>query len=191
MWFGIAFLALVFVFSISVLWTDRRGAPWAPTSMSKVHKMLKLAKVGPDDLVYDLGCGDGRTIVTAARHYGARAVGIEIDPLRYLWCQLLITALGLRDRVRIVYGDFFNQDFSDADVVTCYLLSKTNKKLEKKLKQELRPTTRVVSNTFTFPGLRLAGQDADAKIYMYTPQPYLHWKERQNAQYLARDARQG
>jgi predicted RNA methylase len=121
-------------------------------------------------LVYDLGCGDGRTIVTAARRYGARAVGIEIDPLRYLWCQALITVLGLRGRVRIVYGNFFKQDLSDASVVTCYLLQDTNNKLEGKLKRELRPGTRVVSNTFTFSGLRHVRQDGDAKLYLSNPE---------------------
>jgi predicted RNA methylase len=149
-----------------MVWTGARGAPWVPTSLKKVRKMLTMAEVGPGDLVYDLGCGDGRTIVTAARRYGARAVGIEIDPLRYLWCQLFITVLGLRDRVRIVYGDFFNQDLSDADVVTCYLLQDTNDKLEEKFKRELRPGTRVVSNTFTFSGLHKVRQDGDARLYL-------------------------
>ena len=158
-------LAAVLVISIS--WTHTRGAPWVPTPLSMVRRMLTMAEVGPDDLVYDLGCGDGRTIVTAARHYGARAVGIEIDPLRYLWCQMRITLLGLRGRVRVVYGDFFAQDLSDADVVTCYLLQSTNRKLEGKLKQELAPSARVVSNTFTFPGLCLLGQDDHAKVYVY------------------------
>ena len=120
---------------ISVLWTNRLGAPWVPTSMSKVRKMLEMAEVGPGDIVYDLGCGDGRVIVTAARRYGARAVGIEIDPLRYLWCQTLITVLGLRDRVRVVYGSFYRKDLSGADVVTCYLLQSTNERLEGKLKR--------------------------------------------------------
>ena len=101
----------------------------------------------------DLGCGDGRMIITAVRRYGARAVGIEIDPLRYLWCQFLVSVLGLRDRVKIIFGNFFSQDLSDADVITCYLLQDTNEKLEGKLKQELRPGTRVVSHDFTFPGL--------------------------------------
>ena len=133
--------------------------------MSVVHKMMKLADVGPDDIVYDLGCGDGRTIVTAARRYSARAVGIEIDPLRYLWCQGLITVLGLRGRVEIVFGDFFAQDLNDADVVTCYLLPNTNKKLERKLKRELKPGARVVSNQFTFPGLELVRQDGEARLY--------------------------
>jgi len=126
-----------------------------------------MAEVGPDDLVYDLGCGDGRMIITAARHYGARAVGIELDPLRYLWCQMLITVMGLRSRVRVLHGDFFEQNLSDADVVTCYLLQSTNEKLEGKLRQELMPGTRVVSNTFTFPGLHLLRRDGKAELYLY------------------------
>jgi SAM-dependent methyltransferase len=150
-----------------ILWTNRTGAPWVPTPMSKVHRMLKLAEVGPGDLVYDLGCGDGRMIITAARDYGARAVGIEIDPLRYLWCQVRITALGLRGRVRVTYGSFFRQDLGDADVVTCYLLQSTNQKLERKFKRELNPGTRVISNSFTFPSLHLQRWDSEAKLYLY------------------------
>jgi len=139
-----------------------------PTPMSMVHEMLTMAEVGPDDLIYDLGCGDGRIIVTAARRYGARAVGIELDPFRYLWCQMLITILGLRERVRIVYGDFYKQELSAASVVTCYLLRATNKKLEGKFKSELDPETRIVSNYFTFPGLQLVKEDKEEKLYLYT-----------------------
>ena len=171
MWLSNCVPILAFVLLISILWPSRRGAPWVPTSIRKVQKMLTMAEVGPDDLVYDLGCGDGRTIVAAAKRYGARAVGIEIDPLRYLWCQALITVLGLRDRVQLVYGDFFNQDLSDADVVTCYLLQSTNEKLEGKLKQELSPGTRVVSNDFTFPRLHLLRRDAQTKLYLYGLRP--------------------
>jgi predicted RNA methylase len=133
--------------------------------MGVVHKMLQLAEVGPNDTVYDLGCGDGRTIITAARRYGARAVGVEIDPLRYLWCQVAITLLGLRKRVKILYGNFFKQDLSAATVVTCYLLPETNNDLEEKLKGELRLGARVVSNTFIFPGLHPVRQDGDARLY--------------------------
>jgi SAM-dependent methyltransferase len=165
----ILLVILILVLAISISWTNYRGAPWAPTPMSTVHKMLTMADVRPDDTVYDLGCGDGRTIITAARRYGARAVGIEIDPLRYLWCQLLITILGLRQRVEIIFGDFFSQDLSAADVVTCYLLQSTNNKLESKLKDELQPGTRVVSHHFTFPGLQLVRQDAEGNVHLYIP----------------------
>jgi hypothetical protein len=163
--------ALVLLVVISVLWTNRIGAPWVPTPMTQVRKMLEMAEVGPHDVVYDLGCGDGRVIVTAARRYGARAVGIEIDPLRYLWCQMLITILGLRDRVRVVYGNFYRQDLSDADVVTCYLLQRTNENLQGKFERELRPGTRVVSNDFTFPRLNLLRRDNEAELYLYTLRP--------------------
>jgi len=149
----IGLLIVLIILVISIIWTNSRGAPWVPTPMSMVHEMLSMAEVGPGDLVYDLGCGDGRIIIAAARHYSARAVGIELDPLRFLWCQILITVLGLRDHVRIIFGDFYKQDLSDASVVTCYLLRATNKKLERKFKDELSPETRVVSNYFTFPSL--------------------------------------
>ena len=167
MWpFLIALLTLV-VLTISIIWTNSRGAPWAPTPMSMVHKMLQMAEVGPDDLVYDLGCGDGRMIITAARRYSAQAVGIELDPLRYIWCQGLITVLGLRDRVQILHGNFFEHDLSAANVVTCYLLRNTNKKLQKKFLAELDPETRIVSNYFTFPEFNLVHEDEEAKLYLY------------------------
>lgn len=151
---------------ISFAWTNFRGAPWVPSSMNMVHKMLMMAEVGSGDLVYDLGCGDGRMIITAARRYGAKAVGVEIDPLRYLWCRMLIRILGLHDRVQVVFGDFFNQDISQADVVTCYLLQSTNDKLQDKFERELRPGTRVVSNTFTFSRLDKVREDGDARLYL-------------------------
>jgi predicted RNA methylase len=165
MWLSAALVVLIVIVLISVSWPNLVGAPWVPTSMRVVHKMLKLADVGPNDIVYDLGCGDGRVIVTAARRYGARAVGIEIDPLRYLWCQVLITILGLRDRVRVEYGNLFSQDLSEATVVTCYLLQVTNKKLEGKLLDELKFGTRVVSNTFSFLQLHPVQRDGDARLY--------------------------
>lgn len=167
MWLLAVGVILLLVLGISITWTYSRGAPWTPTPMGKIHKMLSMAEVGPEDLLYDLGCGDGRMVVTAVRHYGAKAVGIEIDPLRYLWCQFLITILGLRERVRIVYGDFYAQDLREADVVTCYLLQSTNEKLEEKFKQELPREARVVSHEFTFPGMELISKDIEDGLYLY------------------------
>ena len=129
---------------VSMLWTASRGAPWVPTPVSAVHRMLAMAEVGPEDVVYDLGCGDGRLIIAAARRHGAWGVGIELDPLRHAWCRTLTAALGLRSQVRAIQGDLFSADLRDADVVTCHLLQGTNEKLEAKLKEELRPTARGV-----------------------------------------------
>ena len=83
---------------------------------------------------------------------------------------MLITVLRLRNRVRIIYGDFYKQELSPASVVTCYLLRATNKKLEGKFKAELKPETRVVSNYFIFPGLQLVSEDKEEKLYLYNLQ---------------------
>lgn len=164
-------LAVFVTVLVSIGWTHFWGAPWVPTSRAVVHNMLTLAEVKPGDVMYDLGCGDGRVVITAARRFGAQAVGIEIDPLRYVWCQLLITVLGLRKRVSITFGDFFSQDLSDADVVTCYLLQDTNQKLAVKLLSELRPGARVVSNTFTFVGIDPVREYGQARVYVFHPDP--------------------
>jgi ribosomal protein L11 methylase PrmA len=161
-------ITVVIALAISIVWTNKRGAPYVPSSMATVKKMLNLAEVKPDELVYDLGCGDGRILITAAKKYQARAVGIELDPLRWLWCQGLISILGLRDRVSIQFGDIFNQDLSKADVVICYLLPEANRKLQDKLLGELKPGTRVVSNTFLFPGIRESAQDGKVRLYLFS-----------------------
>jgi cyclopropane fatty-acyl-phospholipid synthase-like methyltransferase len=138
--------------------------------MKVVRQMLDLARVKPGELVYDLGCGDGRLLITAAREYQAKGVGIELDPLRWLLCQLLITIYGVRDQVEIQQGDLFKMDVSSADVVSCYLLPETNKKLEEKLMRELRPGTRVVTNTFIFYKTRLSERDGKAQLYIFSPE---------------------
>ncbi len=160
-------LVLGIVTAISFRWPQRRGAPYWPSSMKKVRKMLEMAEIKPGETVYDLGCGDGRIIVGAARRYGARAVGVEIEPFRFIWCQLLITVLGLRKRVRVLRRDLFSEDLHDADVVVCYLLQKTNDRLEHKLVRELKPGARIVSNTFHFNTLSYNCMDVESDICAY------------------------
>ena len=164
----INYLPLILIV-LSLYWTRLVGGPWVPSSMKIVNRMMEMAKVSPNDVVYDLGCGDGRMLIAAAKRYHARAVGIEIDPLRYLWCQFLITILGQRKQIRIIFGNLFNQDLSEADVVMCYLMPDALSKLEKKLKKEMRAGTRVVSNRFTFPSLDKVQEDGDARLYLVHP----------------------
>ena len=160
----INYLPLILIV-LSLYWTRIVGGPWVPSSMQNVNRMMELADVGSEDVVYDLGCGDGRILITAAKRYHARAVGIEIDPLRYLWCQFLITILGQRKRIQIIFGNLFNQDLSQADVVMCYLMPDALSKLEKKFKQELRSGSRVVSNRFVFPTLDKVREDGNVSLY--------------------------
>ncbi len=121
---------------------------FVPTGYEVVTQMLKLAAVTSKDIVYDLGCGDGRFVVTAARQFGARGVGIDIDPERIKEAREPAKRTCAEDKVRFIEGDLFEADISEATVVTLYLLSKLNLKLRPKLMKELKPGTRIVSHAF-------------------------------------------
>jgi tRNA G37 N-methylase Trm5 len=121
---------------------------YVPTPEAVVEAMLQVANVGKDDIVYDLGCGDGRIPVTAARKYGARGIGIDIDPQRIAEANENVKKNKVEDKVKIIQGDLFQQDLSQATVVTLYLLPSLNVKLMPKLMKELKPGTRVVSHAF-------------------------------------------
>ena len=122
--------------------------PFVPTPAEAVSAMLKLAGVKKDDVVYDLGSGDGRIVIAAARQYGARGVGIDIDPARIAEGERNAAAAGVATRVRFVRQDLFDADIRDATVVTLYLLPRLNQRLRPKLLAELKPGTRVVSYGF-------------------------------------------
>ena len=167
--FGIILLFVIatLIILLSIQWPSLTGAPWWPTPQAKVRRMLEMAKVQADEVVYDLGCGDGRVLIMAARRFHARSVGIEIDPLRFLLVQMLITIFGLRKRITVKLGNFFEQDLSQADIIFTYLLQDTNNKLFKKLDAELRPGTRVVSHNYSYPGWRLMDEDKAHGLYLY------------------------
>jgi SAM-dependent methyltransferase len=131
------------------VWAQRTpDVIFVPTDFQVVTAMLKLAEVTSKDIVYDLGCGDGRFVVTAARQFGARGVGIDIDPERISEARALIERTGAGDKVRVIQGDLFDTDISEATVVTLYLLTRLNLKLRPKLVKELKPGTRIVSHAF-------------------------------------------
>jgi precorrin-6B methylase 2 len=122
--------------------------PYVPTPPEVVDAMLKLANVKASDVVYDLGCGDGRIVVAAAQKYHARAVGVDINPQRISEAEENARKAGVTPRVRFVNGNFFEADVHEASVVTLYLLSSVNLKLRPKLLKELKPGSRIVSQTF-------------------------------------------
>jgi SAM-dependent methyltransferase len=135
--------------SASLAPTERKTPDviYVPTPPEVVDAMLDLARVGKGDVVYDLGCGDGRIVVAAAKRGAKRAVGVDIDPARIQEANANVRSAGVQDRVKIVDGDLFEMDLGDATVVTLYLLPSLNLRLRPKLLQ-LRPGTRIVSNSF-------------------------------------------
>lgn len=124
-----------------------KDVPWVPTPDAAVDRMLAMAQVGPRDLVYDLGSGDGRIAIMAAKRFGARAVGVEYDPSMIEVSRTAARREGVADRVRFVQGDLFEFDFRAATVVTLYLLTSINVELRPRI-LALRPGTRVASHMF-------------------------------------------
>lgn len=161
--------------------TTTKGAPFVPSPTHVVWKMLELANVSKNDVVYDLGSGDGRIVIAAAKEFGARGVGIEIDPDLVKKARAKARELGVADRVEFRQGDLFNADLSDATVVTLYLWPDMNNRLRPKLKTELDPGDRVVSHSFDIDGweadstvsLETRGMKSTAKpIFLWTiPDP--------------------
>lgn len=144
----IAATLLVFIVAGSAAWAGLSAAPFVPTRQRDVERMLRLSELKAGELVYDLGAGDGRYVVTAAKRYGARAVGFEISLLPYWIGRFRIWRAGQGGRAQLRMQDFFNQDLSAADVVVCFLTPPAMAKLSPKFKRELRPGTRVVSYAF-------------------------------------------
>ncbi len=127
--------------------------PYVPTPEPVAREMLKVANAGPNDIVYDLGCGDGRILVIAAKEFGVRkAIGVEIREDKVKEALENIRKAGVEDRVIIIHGDMFEVDISEATIVTLFLLTSVNERLKPKLERELRYGARVVSHEFRIPG---------------------------------------
>jgi precorrin-6B methylase 2 len=122
--------------------------PYVPTKPEVVAEMLRMANVGKDDMLYDLGCGDGRIVITAAKLYGTRGVGIDIDPDRIKESRENAAKANVTSLVKFIQGDLFQADFHEATVVSLYLLTSVNLRLRPRLFAQLRPGTRVVSHNY-------------------------------------------
>jgi precorrin-6B methylase 2 len=134
-----------FVYAQEQMTTD---VPYVSTPQIVVDKMLEVAAVTKNDVVYDLGSGDGRIVISAAKKYGVRGVGVDIDPQRIKEANANAVLAGVADRVKFIEQDLFKIDLKEASVVTLYLLPEVNLRLRPKLWRELKPGTRVVSHAF-------------------------------------------
>ena len=150
----VALLAVLSGPSLLVAQEWHLDVPYVPTRPEVVAKMLEMAKVGKDDVLYDLGCGDGRIVITAAKLFGARGVGVDINPERIKESQENAAREKVADRVTFLQQDLFQTDFHEASVVTLYLLSSVNLRLRPILFAQLKPGTRVVSHDFNMDAWR-------------------------------------
>ena len=151
----------------------KRDVPYVPTPQNVVEEMLTLANVTKDDVVYDLGCGDGRLVITAVKKFGARrGFGVDIDPQRIEESNANAKAAGVTDRATFAVQDLFQTDFKDATVVTLYLLPEVNLRLRPKLLSDLKPGTRVVSHSFDMgdwkPQKAITVQPGGQRLYLWT-----------------------
>ena len=150
--------------------------PYEPTPQHVVGEMLNLANVGPHDVVYDLGCGDGRIVIAAVKAFGARGVCVDIDPQRILESRANAEQAGVAQRIRFLTQDLFETDIGDATVVTLFLYPDVNLRLRPKLWRDLRPGTRVVSYVHDMGGWTaldtrtVQTSRGSRKIYLWTIQ---------------------
>lgn len=163
---GLGFFFLI----ISGLWLlvpALTGVPWVPTREKRIRRALELVELCPGETIYDLGAGDGRVLMMAAKEFGVQAVGIEIGPMQCLvgWLRILVS--GSRQRVRMRCGNFYRTDVSDADVVFVYLTSAQTSRLGEKLAHELKPGARVVSIAADFPDWQPDIVDRESVIFVY------------------------
>ena len=149
-----------------------KDVPYVPSPDAVVTKMLEMANVGPKDVVYDLGSGDGRIVIAAAKK-GARAVGVDIDPERIRESNENARSAGVTKRVKFIEQNLFATDFREASVVTLYLLPGVNMKLRPKLLTELRPGTRIVSHSFNMGDWKPAQSAVvdGANVYLWIVPP--------------------
>jgi predicted RNA methylase len=160
-------IILFLLFSLSMVWPpDSPWAPWWRTNKKTALAICKLAEINKNDVVYDLGCGDGEVLIQSAR-LGARGVGIEIDPLRVNIARLRIIKNRLGKKIEIKRENFFQEDVSSASIIIVYLVPNTLEKLIPKFKKELKKGTKIVSFRYEMK-LPLIEVDKKNKLYLYS-----------------------
>lgn len=164
------FLILVTILClIAISWIWPPNSPWAPwwrTKKNTARAAFKLAEVSNKDVVYELGSGEGTALIVAAKDFGAMGVGIEIEPFRLMLSRFTIKRLGLDKKIKLIKGNFFDQDLSEATVVYVYLVPKTLNKLIPKFKKDLKKGTRIISYKYPM-NLEIKKEDKKNELRLY------------------------
>ncbi|MEK7119306.1 MAG: hypothetical protein AAB889_02175 [Patescibacteria group bacterium] len=158
-------LFALFVFFLTIAFVT--GAPFVRSSKRATDAMIRLGRIKPGIKVYDLGSGDA-TLLFRAAALGATAIGLEINPYLVLWSRLRILLSPYRSKITVRWQNFWRADLHEADVVFVYLLPWRMESLEKLLKTQCKPGTRIVSNSFIFPSLKRLEEDRDSHVYSFT-----------------------
>lgn len=158
-WWALLLILLLLAPSLYGMLT---GAPFVPTPNKRVQTMLKLANLKPDELIYDLGCGDGRILLAAASQK-AQAIGYEISPLTYLLAKIRTL---LNKRIKVKFKSFWHEDLSKADVVFCFLMTDSMKTFATKIWPQLKPGTRVISHAFKLPDIKPEAAEEGILLYV-------------------------
>ena len=143
------------------------GAPWHPLRRGTVRRILRFADVRPGETVCDLGCGEGRVMITAAKEFSARAIGVEIDPLKIMLARILSKINGVDDRVSFVRGNLFDFDPVTADVLYIYLTHQAMDKLFPEILKKLKPSVRIVTYRFYLRGMTPDKVSEDRTLFLY------------------------
>lgn len=168
--YGLSILFFVIVL-LWILVPALYGLPPVPTKPERIRHALKLAALQPNDVLYDLGAGDGRVLLIAAREFDARAIGIEVGPLQCAWAWLRAVASGLGERIQIKWANYYKADLREADVVFIYATSKEVVKLAPLLKRQMKPGARLVSVSADFPEWEPSMLDERDLIFVYEMPP--------------------
>ncbi|HEX5942263.1 MAG TPA: hypothetical protein VFY66_08290 [Anaerolineales bacterium] len=168
--YGLSLLLFVLIL-LWILIPALYGLPPVSTKPERIRKALKLANLQRDEILYDLGAGDGRVLLIAARDFGAKAVGIEVGPIQCALIWLRLTASGLGRQIQVKWENFYRSDLHDADVVFVYATSTEVKKLAWHLEQQMRPGTRLVSISADFPEWEPSAFDDRDLIFVYEMPP--------------------
>ena len=170
----ISLIFFIIVFFVTLLWIlvpAFYGLPSVPTKPDRIRKALKLVNLQPDEILYDLGAGDGRVLLIAAREFGARAVGIEVGPIQYALIWLRAVASGFGDKIQIQWKNFLKADLSTGDVVFVYATSKEVRRLASYLEKQMKPGSRVVSISADFLEWEPSTFDEHDLIFVYQMPP--------------------
>jgi len=169
-----AFILFIVLFIIGLLWIlipALYGLPPVPTNPNRIRKALQLVNLQPNETLYDLGAGDGRVLLIAAREFNAKATGIEIGPIQCLLIWLRVIASGLGNKIKIKWENFLKTDLSEADVVFVYATSKEVLRLATHLKKKMKPGSRLVSISADFPEWEPFAIDDRELIFVYHMPP--------------------